>query len=138
MDIIKDTAVEYLTETSHRTFLEIARSGVRSKDFLRLYNSWQFSLADWSFMVGISERSLQRYIKTDHTFSVAESEKLLRLAHLLNRGSSVFGSAAHFQQWLREPSTAFRADSPFGLLDTIFGLDMVLDELGRIEHGILA
>ncbi len=138
MDIIKDTAIEYLTETSHRTFLAISRSGVTSSDFLRLYREYDFSLADWAFMLGISERSLQRYIKTDHTFTVGESEKLLRLSHLLNRGLAVFGNSGRFQEWLKEGTPALSGDSPFELLDTIFGLDMVLDELGRIEHGILA
>ncbi|MCH8558206.1 MAG: DUF2384 domain-containing protein [Balneolia bacterium] len=138
MDIIKDTEIEYLTETSHRTFLSIARSGLTSTDFMRLYTTYPFSLGDWAFMAGISERSLQRYIKTDHTFSIAESEKLLRLSHLLNRGLSVFGDQSRFFQWLKEPSVAFSGDTPFSLLDTIFGIDIVLDELGRIEHGILA
>jgi uncharacterized protein (DUF2384 family) len=40
--------------------------------------------------------------------------------------------------WIRTPSIIFKGNTPLSLLDTSFGFDMVLTELGRIEHGIFA
>jgi len=138
MDILEETEVEYVTESTNRTFLEIARSGLHMSDFQRLYTMAPFTISEWAYMLNVSDRSLQRYIKSGHRFSTPESEKLLRLAHLFNRGVSVFEEAERFFGWLKHPSPVFKGETPLSMLDSIFGLEMVLDEIGRIEHGILA
>ena len=40
--------------------------------------------------------------------------------------------------WIDQPSTALGGQSPKSLLSSRFGIDMVLDELTRIEHGAAA
>jgi uncharacterized protein (DUF2384 family) len=39
---------------------------------------------------------------------------------------------------MRHPNPFLGSKTPLEILDTSFGFEMVLDEIGRIEHGILA
>ena len=85
----------------------------------------------------ISERTLQRYddeeiVKTEY------AEKAISLARLYVRGDEVFGSMDNFKIWMKTPSLIFNGESPLSILDTSIGFDMVLTELGRMEHGIFA
>jgi uncharacterized protein (DUF2384 family) len=57
---------------------------------------------------------------------------------LYTRGEEVFGSMDKFKSWVKTPSIIFNGESPLSILDTSIGFDMVLSELGRIEHGIFA
>jgi putative toxin-antitoxin system antitoxin component (TIGR02293 family) len=57
---------------------------------------------------------------------------------LYEYGIEVFGDRDNFNIWLNSRSIALGGRSPKELLDTKFGIDLVKDELGRIEHGVLA
>ncbi len=85
----------------------------------------------------ITERTFQRYDDND-VIRAEFSEKAIELARLYDRGEEVFGSIDKFKMWMRTPSIIFKGNTPLSLLDTSFGFDMVLTELGRIEHGIFA
>ena len=53
-------------------------------------------------------------------------------------GEEVFGDRENFHDWLMNENIAVGGMVPADLLDTSVGLGMVKDELGRMEHGILA
>ncbi len=57
---------------------------------------------------------------------------------LYQYGVEVFGDKENFDTWLKSKSISLGGRTPKDLLDTKFGIGMVKDELGRIEHGILA
>ena len=40
--------------------------------------------------------------------------------------------------WMSTPSPALNLQRPLDLLDTLYGAQVVLDELTRIEHGVAA
>lgn len=138
MNIVRETDVAYLDERKTNDLVNIARRGISYAEFEQLYKMAPFKLIDWARMLSLSERSLQRYQKSGSHFSMSVSEKLLMLGHLFNRGRSVFGDAGRFFSWLRKPAAALGGQIPFDLLDSMFGIDMILDELGRIEHGIFS
>jgi putative toxin-antitoxin system antitoxin component (TIGR02293 family) len=68
----------------------------------------------------------------------AISEKLLKLFALYDKGVSVFGSIEEFNKWMAEPAFGLGNQIPRSLLDTITGIDLVGEELTRIEYGDLA
>jgi len=68
----------------------------------------------------------------------AISEKLLKLFALYDKGVSVFGSIEEFNKWMAEPAFGLGNQIPSSLLDTITGIDLVGEELTRIEYGDLA
>jgi uncharacterized protein (DUF2384 family) len=57
---------------------------------------------------------------------------------LFNKGVSVFGNTSNFLAWINSKSIPLGGVKPIDLLDNSFGINMVRDELIKIEHGILA
>ncbi|MGD1894610.1 MAG: antitoxin Xre/MbcA/ParS toxin-binding domain-containing protein [Cyclobacteriaceae bacterium] len=94
---------------------------------------WQ-QLAD---ILHISVRTLQRY-QPDQVLSTPLSERLLRLADVYAKGFGVFEDRTMFQRWMQEPIPALGYTVPLSLLPSLYGMDAIMEELGRIEHDILA
>jgi uncharacterized protein (DUF2384 family) len=68
---------------------------------------------------------------------VDESFDEVQMARLVMRaGTEVFGSDQGFLQWLSYPVLALGDRTPLSLLSSPAGLRMVIDVLGRIEHGV--
>ncbi|MDO6470233.1 MbcA/ParS/Xre antitoxin family protein [Maribacter sp. 1_MG-2023] len=57
---------------------------------------------------------------------------------LMSHGEKVFGDKSNFQIWLNLESKALGNITPKSLLETEEGIQLVNDELGRIEHGIFS
>lgn len=117
--------------------LKLTREGLPKKVLTALARKISLTLQELAVIMHISERTLQRYddnevVKTEY------AEKAIELAMLYARGQEVFGSMDKFKRWMKTPGYVFRNETPFSLLDTSVGFDMVLRELGRIEHGIFA
>jgi uncharacterized protein (DUF2384 family) len=57
---------------------------------------------------------------------------------LLDRAVECFGDLDKALEWLRTPNAALKGMAPVRLAIDLEGRLAVLDELGRIEHGIFA
>jgi putative toxin-antitoxin system antitoxin component (TIGR02293 family) len=66
------------------------------------------------------------------------SEKLLKIFSLYQKGITVFGTVDEFNSWLAAPAFGLGKAVPKDLLDTITGIDLLSEELSRIEYGDLA
>lgn len=64
--------------------------------------------------------------------------KDIRTEALYNRGESVFGTNENFEDWMNKTSVSLGNNKPIDLIETEGGIQVVIDELGRIEHGIFA
>jgi putative toxin-antitoxin system antitoxin component (TIGR02293 family) len=91
-----------------------------------------------SDLLELSERTLQRYKKERKSFSSLHSQRILELMQLDQKGKEVFGSKEKFSNWLMTKSPALKNQKPFDLLKNSFGVDILMDELSRIDHGIFA
>jgi putative toxin-antitoxin system antitoxin component (TIGR02293 family) len=60
------------------------------------------------------------------------------IADVYARGYEVFGKQEAFQQWMQKPIVAMGRQVPRQLLTSTYGIQHLLMELGRIEHGIFA
>lgn len=117
--------------------VQLTRNGLPKRLLLSLAKRISLTLEEFSDILHISERTLQRYddeaiIKTEYV------EKAVELARLYTRGEEVFGSPDKFNTWMKTPLYVFKGETPVSLLDTSLGFDMVFRELGRIEHGVFA
>jgi putative toxin-antitoxin system antitoxin component (TIGR02293 family) len=70
--------------------------------------------------------------------SVAGIIEVLGSEKVLRQRMDVFADKAACVAWLHHPNTALANHTSFSLLSSRFGADMVLDELERLEHGIVA
>jgi uncharacterized protein (DUF2384 family) len=57
---------------------------------------------------------------------------------LFKKGVEVFADTDNFIKWLSSDNISLGGVKPMIMLDTSFGVNMIKDELVRIEHGILA
>ena len=85
-----------------------------------------------------SIKTFQNYREKKANLDVTTSEKLLKLFALYSRGTTVFGSLDAFTEWLSRPAYGIGNQVPQTLLDTMTGIELINDELVRIEYGDLA
>jgi len=116
----------------------MVREGVSFYNFTKLSDRIHMSLQEWADYLHISERTIQRYKKENKTFDPIHAERIIVIELLYKKGIDVFGIEDNFYTWMDSKSVALGGVKPKELLDTSFGITMVYDELGRIEHGIFA
>lgn len=131
------TGIKPARFSSDFDLLSLTRAGLPKRVLTALAKKVSLTIQELANIMHISERTLQRYddnaiVKTEY------AEKAIELARLYSRGEEVFGSMDKFIRWMKTPGHVFRNETPVSLLDTSVGFDMVLRELGRIEHGIFA
>lgn len=117
--------------------IELGRHGIKKSAVRHLAASMSLTWRDMAGLLPITERTLQRY-QTHKLLSQAVSEQALQLAEVVATGIDVFEDRDNFLSWLSMPSAALGDQKPIELLSSRFGIELVIDELGRIAHGIPA
>lgn len=133
-----EPSLSWVTDQSIPNIIVTVRQGIKFSMFNKILKNSPFTLQEWSRFLHLSERSMQRYKAEKKTFDPIHSEKILEIAFLYQRGMEVFGSSENFNTWLNAKSIALGGVLPKELMDTTFGIDLLSDELIRIEHGVLA
>lgn len=132
---VSEAAIAYHTPYQK---VSLARHGVTIsfvKDLLEKYN---FSKQELSQLIDISPKTLDRHLQSGKLFSGLQAERLLRLAELFQQGKEVFGKEEKFLKWINSEVIALQNTKPISWLDTQQGIDLISDEMGRIQHGIFA
>lgn len=138
--ILEEPALTYHTIADQDSFLimNAIREGIKFPYFLSLLHQFPFNLNEWSVLLGLSERTMQRYQKEKKTFDQGASEKILEIILLYRYGVQVFIDKEKFNLWLDTKNLALGGLKPKNLLDNSFGINLLKDELYRIEQGLLA
>ena len=74
--------------------------------------------------------------KQEHRLTAEESDKVARLAIVVDFAEEVFGNNDKANIWLRRANKALNGFSPIELLETDYGARIVETVLGRIQHGV--
>jgi len=117
--------------------IELSNKGVTKGALSHLAKYLCFSMSQMAELLPVTERTIQRYASNEH-FNRVVSEQILQLAQVAAKGSEVFGNKNKLLSWINHPNTALANRTPMSLLSSRFGAEMVLDELGRIEHGVFS
>ena len=115
--------------------IALSRRGVSKLALLNLQKNLSFTSGEMAKLLPVSERTIQRYTRQKR-FNAIVSEHILRIAEVAAKGKVVFEDIGKFIAWLNQPNINFENKSPVSFLDSGFGSEMVLNELGRIEHGV--
>lgn len=118
--------------------INATREGVDFEVLNEFSVTYPLNSTDWSRILNMSERTIQRYRRENKKFDSIHTERLLMIILLFKKGTEVFGSTENFLAWINSKSIALGGVKPINLLDNSFGINMVKDELIKIEHGILA
>lgn len=114
---------------------ELSRKGLPKKALLNLCENMNMSLRAIVSLLHITERTIQRKSHFELLDEIT-SAQLLQIAEIYSRGIELFNSKGDFKVWINSENTALGYKIPFELLSSPYGVQMVLDELGRIEHGV--
>ena len=138
--ILEEPAITYnaLDDRNALILINAIKKGINYSFFERLAKNIPFTLHEWAAFLHVSERSLQRYRKDKSSFNAITSERIVEITMLNKYGIEVFGGQERFNTWLTTKNTALGGIKPKDLLDSSFGIQMLKDELTRIEHGVLA
>ncbi len=101
-------------------------------DLIEITGATQATVAS---ILDLTEPTLRKHTKAGTELNTGLSEHILQLFQLFDKGMDTFGSLEEFKSWMSHESIALTA-SPVDLLDTITGINMVMDELIRIDYGI--
>ena len=123
--------------TSRMDLVDLGTEGVTKEALLRLVGYLEFSIDQMAEILPVTKRTIQRYSRKQR-FNRVVSEQIITIAEVTARGSVVFESKDDFLAWIRSSIKALGNRTPCSLLGSRFGTEMVLDELGRMEHGVLS
>lgn len=125
-----------IKEDTHKLIFK-SRVGITMQQVQSYMVNYGLTLKEMAAILNISERTLQRYEPKD-ILSKDVSDRALHLQRLYERGTEVFGTLDKFKGWMKASILIFNNERPISFLDTIFGFELLEQELGRIEHGIFA
>ena len=115
--------------------IALARKGIKLASVQSLSEHLAVSMAKMSELLHTSQRTFQRKKKSDVLNSYI-SEQTIEIAQIVSKGLEIFGSREEFNEWLKTPLLSFGNQPPMNYLDTTFGTQFILRELGRLQHGV--
>ncbi|GAB3883685.1 type II RES/Xre toxin-antitoxin system antitoxin [Spirosoma agri] len=116
----------------------VALKGVPAIRFFEIADLTGYRREQLAEVFDTSLKTFQRYEREKKKLNPQDSEKVLKIMALFQAGESVFGSAESFRRWMDKPAYGLGNQIPFVLLHTSGGIDLVMDEVTRIEYGDLA
>lgn len=120
------------------TIVLSSRRGVDAVLFFDLAELTGYKREEMAPLFDTSLKTLLRYKETKRKLSPVAGELALKMLALFQHGEAIFGSIAEFRSWLDVPAYGLGNQRPFDLMQTSGGIDLIDDELARIEFGALA
>ncbi len=111
-----------------------ARKGIKPKLFFEFADSINMPEKKLALLINISSRTIHNYKEQQKPLDPIQSEHLLKLIALYGKGEDIFGNIDEFNYWLHKPFWNSK-EKPIDWLNTPGGVDLVMDELGRLSHG---
>lgn len=123
--------------TNNIDFIDCIRDGLPRNAMDNLMTITGITTDEITKIIRTSDRTLRRYT-AQQKLNAEQSERIIELAKLYSRGEEVFGSIEDFNEWMKSVVMALGNKKPKEFLDTSLGFAMLMDELGKIEHGVFA
>ena len=106
------------------------------KKFEAIASKIPFTQKEWAGILHLSERTLQRYAKDNSHFEGIYVDRILQLEQLIHMGLETFRNADAFCRWLKREKSVMGHVLNFESLYSAQGIQDIIDELGRIQHGV--
>jgi putative toxin-antitoxin system antitoxin component (TIGR02293 family) len=118
--------------------VEEAAAGVPASAVFDLMGMTHLSKSFFAGMLNLSTKTLDRYLAGGKQLNASSGEMILKLFSLVKKGEEIFGNADEFGKWIEKPAYGLGFKVPKELMKSAAGVDLVMDELIRIEYGNLA
>ena len=107
-------------------------------EFKKIADKTPFTQAEWALILHVSERTLQRYAKNNGSFAPINAERALQIDKVIKEGKLTFGKVENFYNWLKRDPYMLGGNLSFDALYSANGIERVLSQLYRIQHGLFA
>ncbi len=118
-------------------YMKLIRTGIKSSSIASFLKHSNLSQKQLSKIIHLSERTLQRN-PPEKLLDPGASEKLIELCRLFHKGITVFNTKEKLLLWINRPNLPLNNQPPLELMETSLGMDMVHDELIKIEQGVFS
>lgn len=126
--ILKEPVASYATGS----FYQLSVQNISKNYIKQILILSQLSVLELISIIPISIDTYKR--KSD--FNPTVTEKVLEIEEVYRKGLDAFGESFH--QWMNSENIALGSVAPKTLLKNSFGIRLLLDEIGRLEYGVLA
>ncbi len=115
-----------------------ARNGLNTKAFYDIVMLTGIKKEELADIFHTTMKTIMRYTQANKNLDITTSEQALKIIALFKQGNELFGNLQSFRNWLAKPQYGLGQLIPFQLLETSSGIDLVSEELSRIEYGATA
>jgi putative toxin-antitoxin system antitoxin component (TIGR02293 family) len=123
-------------DSRQRLYYVIRERPLRKKHVAHISFKLGLQQKETAELIGVSVRTYQRQ-KSTTPITNAASENVLKLAELFQLGLNAFDNDEKaVVSWLNSPIPALSNETPIHMLSSSLGIDLVKEELLRIEYGI--
>lgn len=136
---INEAAVKYQASPDENyQLVQQAHVGLSTSAFFDILSFSNLTKEELSDILDVSFKTIQRYQKDGKKLNALNSEQLLKIITLYQKAEDIFGDLESFNRWLRKPAIGIGNQKPLKYLKTPGGIDLIREELLRIEFGALA
>ncbi|MGB0948623.1 MAG: type II toxin-antitoxin system Xre/ParS family antitoxin [Marinirhabdus sp.] len=123
------------TVNSDIDLIDATRKGLPKSVLATISAVLGISMEKMSSLLHVSYRTIQRK-KDEDLLNVYTTGQLFEIARVVSHGIAVFETLDGFKKWLHTEIRALNHKKPIAFFDTGFGLNLIDNTLGRIEHGV--
>lgn len=113
------------------------RKGFKWAEVKRFQEAFDIKDEAFAHIIGVSGRTLTRTKKRSAAFDPVASDRLYRLAKVLELAATVFEDQPRAVRWLQREQPGLSGRVPLQLLDTDPGTEQVETLLRQLEYGVL-
>ncbi len=107
-------------------------------EFKKIADKAPFTQTEWAALLHVSERTLQRYAKSNGTFAPINAERAMQIEKVLKEAKITFGKVENFYDWIKRNPYKLEGNLSINSLTTYECIQNVLKQLSRIQHGLFA
>jgi uncharacterized protein (DUF2384 family) len=131
--IAKEPTVEYSISKKPVT---ATIAGFSFKKFQRIADKVPFTQKEWADILHLSERTLQRYAKSNTSFEGIYVDRILQMEQLIEMGLETFINSKALYDWLKKEKYILGEILNFSSLYSLQGINSIINQLGRIQYGV--
>lgn len=120
------------------SFFSVTQKGVVAGEVTKVVLLGPFRADFYCDALDISTKTLDRYIADNRRLNPNDSELVLKWKALYMQGKETFDSLESFGNWLQKSAYGLNGIVPKEMMKTSRGIDIVMQELIRIEWGQIA
>lgn len=136
---VNELAIKYHVQSENNfALVNRAQNGISVSAFFDLLKISELTSTELSSLLNVSYKTMQRYQKENKKLSALNSEQILKMIALYQKAEEIFGDLSSFNRWLRKPAHGLGGHKPLQFMQTPGGIDLIYEELLKIEFGAFA